>query len=897
MTRPPAKATIAVRPEHIGVKPIGETLMGETLMSETLMNEIMKDKQAVRFPLSRNVLKWLRVGLLGSSLTWAGYSFGLGLGEIELDSALNEKFDAQIELIDAHDLEPTEILVSLASGDDFDRLGVERFFYLTDLKFEVVRSARGETSIAVSSSRPIAEPYLNFLIQLHWPNGRLVKEYTVLMDPPTFTQIAAPAIDRARQVPAPTSQAGPVTRDSQPSQSASRQSPSVAAPSQSTEGGTRLNLNPAQPTREGPTRQAQNAQDGFYRMTDRNDTLWNIAKDTLPSEEVSVQQNMLALQRLNPNAFIRGNINLMKAGYVLRLATLADAQSLSRLQAAEETRAQVAEWRAVSRGEKVAERSSATKLIEEEGASFRSQVDGTDAAEVVSANEASVEAKPAQTSGQLRIVATDADSTTGTVSSGEGQPGLAGSLEERDRLSREVEALSGKLDRQAEVTSAQIEVMDRQIQLKDQEIAQLQARLAEVQTQSVSASAPAATTAADTPWWNSPLAIGGGFGALVLALFAVLMGRRRRTDDPEPLTSSAVSERVAAAVSSKKAPAISEPAQTDSKEEATFVVPAIAAAAKSRPEDHEDENPDSQTSDVIGEAEIYIAYGRYPQAISLLNGVLADAPGRNDIRLKLLEIHADTADRQAFDSQMEALLANSDDQDVLLSAREIESRFSGEDDEPVIDHEQATATTSEAASDDLIDFTSDTPEDTTDVTDDLVDLQTPDPQTADLDEDLAELENLVQTRKSGIGAGLEFDLDLDDELLEQEKERSQMNFDRLDSTEENLTTPDDGAQNTDDDDSSNIADGFDLEDLTFDDEDTESLATHKDRLVPEEDFNPDDGDFDFEDDADSSSTKLDLARAYIDMGDKDGARDILQEVLSEGSQEQTRQAESLLEKL
>ena len=134
--------------------------------------------------------------------TWA-----LGLGEIELNSALNEKLRAEIELLDAQGLQPTEIIVSLASAEDFERIGVERFFFLTNLRFEVEFGPSGLRAVQVSSAQPITEPYLNFLVEVLWPNGRLLKEYTLLLDPPTFSpapapSVAAPSRSRAADAPA-----------------------------------------------------------------------------------------------------------------------------------------------------------------------------------------------------------------------------------------------------------------------------------------------------------------------------------------------------------------------------------------------------------------------------------------------------------------------------------------------------------------------------------------------------------------------------------------------------------------------------------------------------------------------------------------------------------------------
>src|SRR5690606_30903721 len=135
-----------------------------------------------------------RVVALVSLLASAPAAWALGLGDIELDSALNEKLDAQIELLDARGLQPTEIIVSLASAEDFERVGVERFFCLTDLRVEIGFDSRGVSSVKVTSTQPVTEPYLNFLVEVLWPNGRLLKEYTLLLDPPTFSPAPAPTV-------------------------------------------------------------------------------------------------------------------------------------------------------------------------------------------------------------------------------------------------------------------------------------------------------------------------------------------------------------------------------------------------------------------------------------------------------------------------------------------------------------------------------------------------------------------------------------------------------------------------------------------------------------------------------------------------------------------------------
>ena len=134
-----------------------------------------------------------RLLLVGAAISYSALAPALGLGEITLHSALNQPFSADITLIDAGGLAESDLSVSLATADEFGRAGVERVFFLNNLKFKpILRGNR--TIIRVTSSKPVNEPFLNFLVQLNQPNGRLLREYTVLIDPPGAPGIV-PATD------------------------------------------------------------------------------------------------------------------------------------------------------------------------------------------------------------------------------------------------------------------------------------------------------------------------------------------------------------------------------------------------------------------------------------------------------------------------------------------------------------------------------------------------------------------------------------------------------------------------------------------------------------------------------------------------------------------------------
>ncbi|MBV7572315.1 hypothetical protein KW846_06385 [Pseudomonas sp. PDM32] len=150
----------------------------------------------------RLVVRGCSQGLLaGAAITYSAWAPALGLGEITLHSALNQPLRADIALVDAAGLEEGELSVSLASADEFSRAGVDRVFFLDNLKFTPV--LRGKRSvIQVTSSKPVSEPFLNFLVQLNQPGARLLREYTVLIDPPGSPGIVAAPDEPVSRSPA-----------------------------------------------------------------------------------------------------------------------------------------------------------------------------------------------------------------------------------------------------------------------------------------------------------------------------------------------------------------------------------------------------------------------------------------------------------------------------------------------------------------------------------------------------------------------------------------------------------------------------------------------------------------------------------------------------------------------
>ncbi|MGF7195848.1 FimV-like protein [Pseudomonas sp. RC10-4-2] len=225
----------------------------------------------------------MRVMLCAWSCLLAGQASALGVGDITLHSALNQPLDADIELLDVGDLGADEIEVRLAGADVFAAAGVERLQFLNELRFSPVLQGRGGNRIHVSSSRPVQEPYLNFLVEVARPNGRIVREFTVLLDPLGYTP---------RMLPAARSGIEPQRQSSTP----------VPAPRSAA-----VVVDPAL------------LEPGDEYLARPSDNLWAISGRLRGAGNADRAQLMEALYQLNPQAFVNADRHRLKAGARLRL--------------------------------------------------------------------------------------------------------------------------------------------------------------------------------------------------------------------------------------------------------------------------------------------------------------------------------------------------------------------------------------------------------------------------------------------------------------------------------------------------------------------------------------------------------------------------------------------------
>ncbi len=841
----------------------------------------------------------LVLAIAAASALSSGMAQALQLGEMTLKSKLNQPLAVEIELLDVGGLTASEITPSLASSQAFVDAGVDRQAFLNDLTFTPVVNPNGRSVVRVTSSKPLPDSYVRFLLQVQWPNGRLMRDYSVLLDPAKFDQPAPTAAAPAPRVAAPASTAPAVSKAAQ-------------------------------------------------HTTTPRDTLWEIAAKNRNGG--SVQQTMLAIQALNPDAFIDGNINRLKTGQVLRLPDTVESTALPQPQAIAEVRAQNAAWR---QGRRVATNPAAGKQ----------QLDATKRTQAGNA-PASTNAKD-----NLSLVSAEAAKKGAKGKAGDSavlSDKLAMTQEQLDTTRRDNEELKSR----AADLQSQLDKLQKLIQLKNDQLARLQAEKGApvapataampAQLAGEPAAAPAvpdAATAAPVPaaepvktdaapattegkfndLLTNPVVLGvlGGAAILLVLLLLLLWARHRNArreeekhlrmaralaEEPEftsnidhdlPPDSFEGLEVPPPSVKLAAAPAaapVVEPAVVVPTVASVLAPLAVAVAP-------------ANSSDSLAQAQSHIDRGHLNQAADVLQQAIKHEPKRSDLRLKLMEVYGLQNDKDGFVTQERQLVANGENH---AQVEQLKSRF------PAMAVLAAGVSAAVAAAALDAQYVKDLLEDKptepapeafdTDFDLSLDDLEEASP--AEVKGDQQTFESLLQQQTEANAAPddlSDFDLDLqpdapasaqsDDDFLSGLEEQMK----DVPAVEPPTLTP-------------SALDDFDLPedfDLSLADEpqasakpdtfasELDDVNAELDRLSQslehpsiEPSFTAEDAalgddepEFDFLSGTDEVATKLDLAQAYIDMGDADGARDILSEVLTEGDETQRGEAKEMLGRL
>ncbi len=619
--------------------------------------------------------------ILLSSEVWA-----LGLGDIRLESALNEPLRARIELLSASSEELNNLKIGLASAQTFERYGLDRPYYLQNLQFQIVHSGKAEGNVVlVTSTTPMSEPFLTFLVEATWSRGRLLREYTVLLDPPTYAppaEAAQPPVQApARTAPADSGRIerpAPVAAQPQP-----RETPAPVR-------------QPAATPAPAPPEQAQapfETNAGGEVLVQRHDTLWSIAQRVRPDSRLTMNQTMMAIFQANPEAF-GGNINILRAGSRLRIPSADDIFRIDRGDALAEARRQNDAWRGGAAAPAATEtetRPSLTLVPPDQG--YEAETAGAAPAgqaqpEPEAGEQAETPAQPMSREDEIekRIAEIEAEEPP------QQQSLLQIRNNELAALRAELARIRGEISEQPEQPAAgEAEQAPEPGEIKAEQGEETPAAEGE-ETAGEAAEQPAEKPAEQAPpsqiihteqakpgfvdqamdllksyWMIIIIAL-----AIVAALLFWMMRRGGGDDDDvdswQPLDADEMGDDLSATGGMRALDADDESivvVEQDSKSrradvEKTVVTPPPSFEEEAGAKDETgtfgslEDTFSSETainldqSDPIAEADFHMAYGLYDQAADLVNGALEVEPKRPDLLTKLCEIYFVWGNRDAF---------------------------------------------------------------------------------------------------------------------------------------------------------------------------------------------------------------------------------------------------------
>lgn len=349
-------------------------------------------------------------------------SLAVTLGEARVNSFLNQPLDAEIDLIGLAPGQHEDLRLRVANQTHFERLGIIYDHFLADLQFDVVQSA-DRWLVRMRSDRPVAEPFIDFPVQMTWPGGQLIKQYTLLLDPP---------------------------RRIQPARAASVRPATAAAAPQAT------------PITSGAD---------VYGPVRSGETLWPIAQKLKP-RGITTQQMAMALLRANPQAFIDNNVNNLRAGVTLTIPPRGFVEELDAATARAEFSAQSRRWQAP-----VATSPRTIETVAPVPAAPPAPEEPTPPpAQAAPEHSAEVETKPADA--QLRIL-NEKEKTDAKPGSDQAiQEQLLVTMEEIESNRITTGAIESRLARLEE----ELNRMQRLVELKDAQIEALQSEVATRET-------------------------------------------------------------------------------------------------------------------------------------------------------------------------------------------------------------------------------------------------------------------------------------------------------------------------------------------------------------------------------------------------------------------------------
>lgn len=599
-------------------------------------------------------------------------AYAAGLGRLTVQSALGQPLRAEVEVTSVTREEAGSLAVRLASQSAFRQANLEFNPALSALRFDIDRRGENNFVVRISSLNPINEPYLDLLLELTWATGRVLREYTVLLDPPALraapdvmapVTTARPAAPTPLPAPAPTP--APVAAAPEPAP-VPAPTPAPAAPAAAT---------PA------PAPAAAAAAPVETYTVKAGDTLGKIARQNKPAN-VSLDQMLVALFRANPNAFVANNMNRLLAGRTLTIPDATEAEAISASDARQEVAAHSADFAQYKSRLAQAAATAPVAAAPAPAAAAQGRV----------TTKVEDKAAPAPAGDQLKIAkAEPAASAAGAAATKAKDEEIARqrALREQEERAAELKKANEALKKALELQSKAGAQVQKQAEAKKAEPAPAPqaaapapaaqpAKAEPPKTEVAKAEAPKAEAPkveapkaeapkAEAPKVEAPKAEAkkapppppaqetgfleglfrdtttlvalGGLVALLLALLGLNVYRRRKVEKGEEFKATGEGLRANSLFGATGGRSV------DTGATSTFNSSFIPAASQL----------DSNEVDPVAEADVYIAYGREEQAEDILKEALRLQPDRHAVRVKLLEIYSRRGDKASFNAVVQEL--------------------------------------------------------------------------------------------------------------------------------------------------------------------------------------------------------------------------------------------------
>lgn len=919
-----------------------------------------------------------------------------GLGKLNVMSGLGEPLKADIELLSVTADELSTISATIASTEAYANQGIDKPASHNDIKIEITKNARGAPILKLNSAQPITDAFLDMLIQVDWSSGRLLREYTLLLDPPGYN---AESQTNASQLPSSGATSQTTTSDTINTSVPGSAKAGVSGANKS----KKPNASKPEPVQAREATAIDATLEGQEYTTSKGDTLAKIAQEMKP-EGVSLEQMLVGLYQANPQAFDGKNMNRLKVGQIIRAPSAEQLEATTKKAAAKEVRVHSANWN-----------------------EYKNKLAG-----IVAETQGAEDTAPTQSSSGKVMAAEDKATPTANgprdvvkLSGAEAAKGGAGEKALQEKLTALQEeaiakdnALKESQSRAADLEK-QIEDMKKLMALKSDAMAKMQYEAATQANPDAAASqataepdaspalpnptaetVPPAETAAPVAEVTPPVAkpavapapppmqieqpgilegmaqnvdlntlgFAGGGLALLGAGWLFLRNKRKKnlTSFEEGIMTSGGLK--ANTVFGNTAGGTVDTGDT------SFLTDFSQSTAGGMIDSHD--------VDPIAEAEVYMAYGRDAQAEEILKDAIVKEPKRYELHLKLLEIYQASGNTSAFETisgELYTTLGASDpvwakvaqlgvkmdpdnplykvedlpqdaNMDVADSATEAASKAEDDffasfgnseedagseskDQEDKLDLESNSTTISnvvESSPFDLdlgaLDFDMDTP-----APDDLsmaTETAQPDYSLGDLNIDMDAPESTVKADEAVADAEMpeeamsdlgSFNIELNTEEPPKSLDVPTIDFPNFTADANVSLEPDmvgDEGQLEEpsmpevvelkSDDASDF--NIDMSDEAVAEEPSDlGLSMAQASSIDLSDINLDLNDISTDPSVSQSAvsagepeeveTKLDLVMAYLDMEDKIGARELLEEVMKEGGENQRKRASELLEKI